>query len=138
MTNEQYIFLLFIGRIIIPSFYFTEPAKIRFVPICIPAFQRRTRPATRNKNIVAHVRHFILQPHIKFIADQIKIVCFSVCSQDFPDTTHALVGFAFIEVEDRYFYLLSVINHAHKHNKFLTLTSVGWVVYLLTNVETIS
>src|SRR5687767_2807366 len=46
MTNEQHIFLLFIGWVIVPAFHFIKPAEIIFFPFGITGFKRRTGPAT--------------------------------------------------------------------------------------------
>jgi len=103
MADEENILFLNVGFIVVPAFCLMQPVEILFFPLAALRFQGASGPATGNENIILHAGNLLPEAYIKFIHFQIQVLGFSELVQNFPDTTHALVGNAFIQVKDSYF-----------------------------------
>src|SRR5437870_3964703 len=104
MTDKKNIFLYPVRRIGIPAFHLIQPPAPGNIPVFKTTDERITGTTTGNINIKRSIGKLVIEADIKFLCDKVEIIAFAPFFQDRADTTHALVGLAFIEIQDCYFY----------------------------------
>jgi hypothetical protein len=96
VANKKYMLFEGVTCIGIPSLYLVQPMKVMFFPVAADTLERAAWPPAGDVNVVAHIRHLVLQAHFKLIPMKVKSIGLTILVQDFPDTTHPLVRNALI------------------------------------------
>src|ERR1700754_1405891 len=81
---------------------FAEPFEIDRLPLRAFTVQRTAGAAAGYIYIVGEIGYIFSQPHFELVELEVQVVAADVFTQQFADTTHALVGLPFIKVEDRH------------------------------------
>jgi hypothetical protein len=112
MADEEDLFANGGGGCAVKALDLAEPFEIDRLPCGAFAIQRAAGAAAGYIYIVREIGYIFSQPYFKLVELEVQVVAADVFTQQFPDTTHALVGLPFIKVEDRYSNAFLAVHYA--------------------------
>jgi hypothetical protein len=100
VADEEDLLLAGIGGVCVPPVDMVQPAEIDALPFAALAVERTAGTAAGQVHVVGQVGHFPSDTHFELVACDAHLAPFPEGVQDVAQASHALVGDAFVEVED--------------------------------------
>ena len=110
VADEEHLFGVALSAgSVVEVFDLLQPAQVSCFPFAAFAFQGAAGAAAGDIDIVGEIGDLCFQPDFEFVVVNSQSMVAAIFREQFADTAHALVGLAFIEIEDRYRNFLQLL-----------------------------